>query len=537
MRSRADAAAAAAHAGGAAPGVLGGEHSEQAVEEGRSADRRSVASIDLHVPDKQRRAGLHLHHPARWSTLFLWWVTHSLVGGVVRVVFEAELIAITHSARFSLGPNDVSWLLQSGTISCVAGKLVCGPVIAWLGAVRIGCLSLLLCGVSVMGVAFSSSDGRPLISVLTAWNLMRFFQTATWPATNQLLASWFTEHEQGQAWGIMSTASRIGIIWLTFTISVRDSWWGALPQGYDRGDTVQATFLVVGAVLVLWAALIFSCLRNEPPPHPAHPAYPAHQGPSVQAMRGGGKEKSSPFSSPAAAADVKVPLLEDDCQDQAGGQVAGVAYVATLLKTMSSPMFVCVLFAQSMATPIAEFQSQVPLLIQRDPLLSEHYLGHGLTLWHMGVLLSVLVCGRLFDRCSVLQRIPLIGGTCLSAACLFAFVSAFPSVHGRPLLVILFLLGATGAPSNYLIASTFISQHAPRSLMASLSALMDLAGYSVTFILLSHRKANSDQLEETLKWTGAAALICVLASSALYVLQHRALQGANGARVAMRVRF
>jgi len=87
--------------------------------------------------------------------------------------------------------------------------------------------------------------------------------------------------------------------------------------GYDRGDTVQATFLVVGAVLVLWAALIFSCLRNEPPPHPAHPAhpaYPAHQGPSVQAMRGGGKEKSSPFSSPAAAADVKVPLLEDDCQ-------------------------------------------------------------------------------------------------------------------------------------------------------------------------------------------------------------------------------
>jgi len=96
MRSRADAAAAAAHAGGAAPGVLGGEHSEQAVEEGRSADRRSVASIDLHVPDKQRRAGLHLHHPARWSTLFLWWVTHSLVGGVVRVV-NASLHTHAHT--------------------------------------------------------------------------------------------------------------------------------------------------------------------------------------------------------------------------------------------------------------------------------------------------------------------------------------------------------------------------------------------------------------------------------------------------------
>jgi len=47
----------------------------------------------------------------------------------------------------------------------------------------------------------------------------------------------FTEHEQGQAWGIMSTASRIGIIWLTFTISVRDSWWGALPQGMQKKKT------------------------------------------------------------------------------------------------------------------------------------------------------------------------------------------------------------------------------------------------------------------------------------------------------------
>jgi hypothetical protein len=37
-------------------------------------------------------------------------------------------------------------------------------------------------------------------------------------------------------------------------------------------------------------------------------------------------------------------------------------------------MFVCALAAQSTATPIAEFQSQLPLLINRDTLLSQHYL-------------------------------------------------------------------------------------------------------------------------------------------------------------------
>ena len=192
-----------------------------------------------------------VQHAARWHCLFMWWVTHALVGGTVRVVFEAELIAMTKSKRFSFSQADIGWFLQAGTISCVTGKLLCGPIVAWIGVTRTGWISLLLCGASVVGVALPADGEKPapLVSVLVAWCSMRCFQTATWPATNQLLFSWFPKSEHGRAWGIMSTASRIGIIVLTLCISLRDRWWD-LEAKDDRGDAVQSTFFAVG--IVMW---------------------------------------------------------------------------------------------------------------------------------------------------------------------------------------------------------------------------------------------------------------------------------------------
>ena len=95
--------------------------------------------------------------------------------------------------------------------------------------------------------------------------------------------------------------------------------WGAQPAEYDGGDTVQTTFLVVGAVMILWAALIFRVLRNEPPLAPAHPHSPrtkvllakvkSSPAPCLSPSRARG-----PFSSPAAERADEVPLLEDDWQ-------------------------------------------------------------------------------------------------------------------------------------------------------------------------------------------------------------------------------
>ena len=74
----------------------------------------------------------------------------------MRVVFEAELIAITRSPHFGLTEAHLPWLLQAGTISTVVGKLLCGPVVALLGLTRVGIASLVLCSAAVLGVALSS---------------------------------------------------------------------------------------------------------------------------------------------------------------------------------------------------------------------------------------------------------------------------------------------------------------------------------------------------------------------------------------------
>lgn len=169
-------------------------------------------------------------------------------------------------------------------------------------------------------------------------------------------------------------------------------------------------------------------------------------------------------------------------------------------------------------------------MISRDRLLSTGDVGLGLTLWHSGVLLSVLLGGYLFDRTTVLQRIPLIAGPVLLNAVLFAYMLILPSaVEGSLKLMFVFVLGATGAPANYLMASTFISRHAPPAIMATISSIMDLLGYSATFLVLQGGAMHADNvLSGTLSATLYAALACCIATTCLYLLEHlhnRKLQG------------
>jgi hypothetical protein len=67
------------------------------------------------------------------------------------------------------------------------------------------------------------------------------------------------------------------------------------------------------------------------------------------------------------------------------------------------------------------------------------------------VLVAVLVAGRVFDRLSPLARISLVGLPLLANAVLFVLVSTSETVAGRAKLPLVFLLGATHGPANYLI--------------------------------------------------------------------------------------
>eukprot|EP00729_Bicosta_minor_P018798 gene18797-12472_t len=149
----------------------------------------------------------------RWAVLSLWWATHALVAGTSRIVFEISLPTMVESPDFVLEQDQLPWMLTSGTISTIAGKLVAGPVCAALGPKHVGWLSLLACALPLV----TASNGY---SVLVAWNIARFGQSMTWPVTNILFDAWFPSDEQGKAWGVMGTSSRAGILSLTLALNL-----------------------------------------------------------------------------------------------------------------------------------------------------------------------------------------------------------------------------------------------------------------------------------------------------------------------------
>ena len=413
----------------------------------------------------------------------------------MRVVFEAELIAITRSPHFGLTEAHLPWLLQAGTISTVVGKLLCGPVVALLGLTRVGIASLVLCSAAVLGVALSSPDGTPLVPVVHAWVWVRLFQTATWPATNQLLSHWFPPGEHGRAWGIMSTGSRIGIMGVTSAIAVRDSWY-AVANDMDRGDSVELSFTVLGLTMLLWAVVIGMFLQDIPRRH-----------------RFEGEEEDHDDS-------VRRDLLS---KPEDG---PWTRFLPQLTATMMRPVFVFGLLAQGMATPIAEFQSQVPILLSRDAELGPAAVGLGLTLWHAGVLLSVLVSGWLFDRASVPQRAFIVACPAMISGLLFWSVLGLAAqVTGTVKLWMVFGMGATVAPANYLLASNLISQHAPPLVMATISSLMDLLGYAITLVLLSGSHGAADHFQGTLVASAGAAFMCAAFTACLYRIENATARG------------
>jgi len=159
-----------------------------------------------------------------------------------------------------------------------------------------------------------------------------------------------------RAWGIMSTASRIGIMLVTITVSLRDNVWSPLAHEHvDNGEAVQATFLACAIIMLCWALLLTFTLRNEPPSRSiADPQEHRHSQPPLDKPPDGQTQEQ-----PRAQREDSVlrELHKDGIE--ASGVRSWSAFANELTTTMSKPMFICALVGQSMATPLAEFQSQV----------------------------------------------------------------------------------------------------------------------------------------------------------------------------------
>ena len=227
------------------------------------------------------------------------------------------------------------------------------------------------------------------------------------------------------------------------------------PTLDDPADDVQLRFRAVAFIMCLWCLVLASYLRETPPTTPKTAMQGEAQPPSARGKSPARRGRGSKSPHPAARSSHKAEANQapkggpSDGEGDRKGNMS--SFLRELRDTMTQPIFLLGLLVQTAITPIAEFQSQLPLLLTRDAQLTAADVNQGNSLWHAGVLVAVLVAGRVFDRMSPLTRISLVGLPLLANAVLFVLVSTSVTVAGRAKLPLVFLLGATHGPANYLI--------------------------------------------------------------------------------------
>ena len=291
----------------------------------------------------------------------------------------------------------------------------------------------------------------------------------------------------------MGTASRTGILGLTFVLSVA-----------GNGVSTALLFHITAAVLVGWIVVLTLFFESTPPP------LPPRDGSAVGAAVDGAAATPEATGGALKATAAK------------SGGVAG-----ELFGIVMQPMFVLAMLVQATATPIAEFQSQLALFLDDDPALTATHRTMATTAWHLGTLFAVLGCGWLLDKASMLQRGMLIGLPMLLNSALFlgAYVAKDSMFAGLRKIPLTLMLGATYAPAQYLVMNTFAMRHAPRHLMATASSIIDLFGYAGTVVVLQFSKelhsTGSSTVDGTLYASGVSGAVCFAAVISLYILEHR----------------
>ena len=411
------------------------------------------------------------------------------MGGIARVVFESHFPQFIE--RNLLSAAELPALLQAGTIVTVVAKIVAGPLSSMLGPYKIGWLSLLATGTIVL------LCGLNVLPVFAAWCLMRACQSATWPASNSLIDAWFDTNQHGRAWGIMSTSSRSGIMFVTSVLAL-------------SGSTSVANNLIACGIGGIILSMVIALYLEEEPADRGSTTTPT---PTTTRTP---TPTLAPTPTPTSTTTTATKTVDDNHTS---------LWTEIVQSTVQQPTFYLAVLIQATVTPIAEFQSQLPIWLSSNNS-TPSFVNQGVASWHLGVLSSVLVAGVLFDKSSPLQRGFLLGLPILFNSFLFYTTVTFQdTVMEVPALQLLisFLLGASYAPANYLMMTTWAMRYATRRAMPIASASVDVCGYIGTVILLQLQSNTSatNPTHTLMHYLSIAGFICALASMFLFSIEAR----------------
>ncbi len=403
-----------------------------------------------------------------------------------RTAFTTVSPALVEDPGLSLTTTDIGDILGYAALGSLVGKLLTGFVADRFG----GRLTLLL----ALGVVASLTLAMGYLASFFAFALcifsLQLVRAGGWPALTKLIGQWIPAANYGRTWGILSTASRAGVVISSLLLG--------LLLIYALGEVNQDTLVVQHPGGWRWVPVAAGCLGLL----------------AVLALWWWFPKL--PASALSKAADPK-PL----------------ELLATVRFFAKAQRFWLICASVMCTTMLMALVSFTGLYLAQSFEISAGKAATAATVFPFGCLIAVLLVGFIYDRLTRKQRIYFIGAS-LGLACLciagLIWITEAPydsSLRFSVALSLILLVGVCVAPAYYLPMSVFSVEFGGlRS--GVLVGFIDATGYAAEAAFMPYAGRLADQPGG---WTHFMWLLLVIAcvglvSTIMFLYSdHRAHQG------------
>lgn len=363
----------------------------------------------------------------------------------------------------SLGVDVETWalILSTGTCGAMIGKFVCGWAADTFGGRTTFSVALFVASLFVGAFATSST----VRMFQATFFVVLFAQAAGWPSMTKIIVNWIPPSRYGQAWGVLSTSSRVGTLTATLALGSALAW------------ISWRTMLWLASGTGILVSIFYGLRMRDRPDQPLE---------SEQ----GDIEKTSKATHP----------FDDLTLPQA------------LPRIFLSLRFWLICTSLMGLTILWDFLLYVPLYLKDTAHLTDAAASQVASAFPFGSLISVLIGGFVFDRLprktmAWVMALMLIGAT----SCLVAFLVMPHWELDRTVTMaisagLLFVFGLFVSPCYYIPVSVFSIDFGGRH-SGFLVAILDAAGFAATAVFY----VLAGKLPETRGWTTFLWALCAVA--------------------------
>ena len=185
-----------------------------------------------------------------------WWII-----GLIAVVTVVNYIDRTSLAVMwpeiakdtHLTKEHYATIVSAFMVAYALGQAVSGRIFDWVGT-RLGFVfSVVVWSIACAGHGLA----RSLLSLAAARSLLGLAEAGNWPGATKAVAEWFPRQERALAQGIFNAGASLGAV-----ISAPLIAWLFIHFGW------KATFIIVGALGLLWVVPWWLVVRSGPGTHP-----------------------------------------------------------------------------------------------------------------------------------------------------------------------------------------------------------------------------------------------------------------------------